>query len=394
MKFNFNSPLLSILLLLLLALSACDSKQKKEGPATINAEISQFPGKYLYLAEVSPDKFKPIDSIPVNQQGIYKFSVNLTSPGIYFLQGGPGRIILIVHPGSEISIKSSGDDMQGKVIITGSDESQRLNEYLMAFDNEKEVIGKLGLALEKGKERKDYSVLRDSIASVYRSLFETQRDLTIKYIKSNLSSLGSIIAINQRSGPNPVLDPVADIKIFASVDSSMMTNYKDNPHSLYFNKSLNEVKKKIAEKKLNDERLAPGKVAPNFTMSQGDGKNISLSDFLGSTVLIQFWGSWQEGQTNEWLALRKLHSETASKATFISIGLEHDEKQWTEVINKYKLSWFHLSDFKFDSSPVITMYNLGNQLPVYFIIAKDGTIYGRYSSVKEVEPDLKKLIKM
>ena len=140
MKFNFNSPLLSILLLLLLALSACDSKQKKEGPATINAEISQFPGKYLYLAEVSPDKFKPIDSIPVNQQGTYKFSVKLTSTGIYFLQGGPGRIILIVHPGSEISIKSSGDDMQGKVKITGSDESQRLNEYLIAFDNEKEII--------------------------------------------------------------------------------------------------------------------------------------------------------------------------------------------------------------------------------------------------------------
>jgi|GEM_PF-5756473 len=394
MKFNSNTPLLSIVLLFLLALSACNTKQKQEGPATINAKISQFPGKYLYLAEVSPDKFTPIDSLPVNPEGPYKFSINLTSSGIYFLQGGPGRIILIVHPGSNIELSSSGDDMQGSVKFTGSEESQKLNDYLISFDKEKEVIGQLGLALEKGKDRKDYSALRDSIANVYKSLFETQRELTIKYLKSNLTSLGTIIAINQRSGPNPVLDPIKDIKLFTSVDSSMMTNFKDNQHAVYFNKSLSEVKKKIAENKLNDERLAPGKIAPNFTMSQADGKNISLSDFLGNTILLQFWGSWQEGQQNEWTALRKLHDETGSKIKFISIGLEHNEKQWMEVITKYKMNWYHLSDFKYDSSPVISMYNLGNQLPVYFIIAKDGTIYGKYTSVKDIEPEIKRLSKM
>jgi len=37
---------------------------------------------------------------------------------------------------------------------------------------------------------------------------------------------------------------------------------------------------------------AKGKPAPAFTFTDKDGKTISLSDFRGKYVLLDFWGSW------------------------------------------------------------------------------------------------------
>jgi cytochrome oxidase Cu insertion factor (SCO1/SenC/PrrC family) len=38
--------------------------------------------------------------------------------------------------------------------------------------------------------------------------------------------------------------------------------------------------------------LAVGKVAPNITGTDEDGKQFQLSDYRGKVVVLDFWGEW------------------------------------------------------------------------------------------------------
>lgn len=44
-------------------------------------------------------------------------------------------------------------------------------------------------------------------------------------------------------------------------------------------------------KKLSERQMA-GKIAPNFTLKDASGKEVSLSDFKGEYVWLNFWASW------------------------------------------------------------------------------------------------------
>ena len=37
---------------------------------------------------------------------------------------------------------------------------------------------------------------------------------------------------------------------------------------------------------------APGNLAPDFTVTDLDGKKLSLSDYKGKVVLLDFWATW------------------------------------------------------------------------------------------------------
>ncbi|WP_409293083.1 peroxiredoxin family protein [Peribacillus sp. SCS-37] len=40
------------------------------------------------------------------------------------------------------------------------------------------------------------------------------------------------------------------------------------------------------------EGVEPGNIAPDFTLSTLDGKTVSLSDYKGKKVLLNFWATW------------------------------------------------------------------------------------------------------
>jgi peroxiredoxin Q/BCP len=40
---------------------------------------------------------------------------------------------------------------------------------------------------------------------------------------------------------------------------------------------------------MSEQRLSPGDIAPDFTLSDGDGKDVSLADFRGQSVVVYFY---------------------------------------------------------------------------------------------------------
>jgi peroxiredoxin len=48
----------------------------------------------------------------------------------------------------------------------------------------------------------------------------------------------------------------------------------------------------LATAALANPELMEGKKAPNFTVKDVDGNSISLKDYEGKTLILNFWATW------------------------------------------------------------------------------------------------------
>ena len=116
--------------------------------------------------------------------------------------------------------------------------------------------------------------------------------------------------------------------------------------SEYLSKSTNE-EYKAAIKEMSDKWavLAAGKPAPAFTLLDINGNNVSLSDFKGKFVFIDFWATWCGPCRQEIPAYKKLMADYKGRnILFISMSVDKDKAAWEKLVNQEKFDWIQLHD--------------------------------------------------
>src|SRR5207237_8539668 len=91
--------------------------------------------------------------------------------------------------------------------------------------------------------------------------------------------------------------------------------------------------------------IAEGKKAPDFTLTNAEGKKVSLSDFKGKDVVVYFYPKDDTpGCTKEACGFRDLNKEL-QKAGVVVLGISSDSgESHTKFAQKYRLPLTLLSD--------------------------------------------------
>lgn len=99
--------------------------------------------------------------------------------------------------------------------------------------------------------------------------------------------------------------------------------------------------------------------AVDFTMKTLAGSEISLSDYSGKYVLLEFWATCCDPCRKENPILRKAYSEFKSKG-FEILGVSFDEKKehWAKTVEQDSISWTTVSDLKGMGGEVATIYSI------------------------------------
>jgi peroxiredoxin Q/BCP len=129
--------------------------------------------------------------------------------------------------------------------------------------------------------------------------------------------------------------------------------------------------------------LKEGDKAPAFTANDQDGKQVSLSDFTGKTVILYFYPKDDTpGCTLEACSFRDNYQSLLSKG-FAIVGVStDDEKSHTKFISKFQLPFTLISD---TDHHIVNAYGVWGEKNMYgkkymgttrrtFIINKDGVI--------------------
>ncbi|HXB43980.1 MAG TPA: TlpA disulfide reductase family protein [Puia sp.] len=155
--------------------------------------------------------------------------------------------------------------------------------------------------------------------------------------------------------------------------------------------------KRIEDYIAKEESLLIGKQAPNFAQTDANGNNISLKDFRGKFVLLDFWASWCVPCREENPYLKEAYAKYHNKGfTIISFSLDGNETKnaWKDAIKQDALSWTQVCDFKVWRGEVVNEYNLfGKGIPRSFLINPAGQIIAKDLRGDEVEKKLAEILK-
>ena len=114
-----------------------------------------------------------------------------------------------------------------------------------------------------------------------------------------------------------------------------------------------------------------GTSAPDFSLVDVNGKVVTLKQFSGKVVFLDFWAPWCDPCREELPALDALYKKYRSDGLeVIGIDIDYSEKLVAEFLQKVPVAFTILIDKK----GVIRRGYSFRTLPTAFIIGRDGVI--------------------
>lgn len=141
-------------------------------------------------------------------------------------------------------------------------------------------------------------------------------------------------------------------------------------------------------------KLGAGNEAPPFTLSDPSGRKVSLSDYKGKVVYLDFWATWCGPCVAEFPHAHSLRQEFVGKdVAFVYVSVDDDYSRWSTYVMMQGGQGIHLNTPGL-KTPMTEAYNL-KAVPRYMLIDRKGFIAdsnAKKPSEKGIKEDIEMLL--
>ncbi len=350
MKYLFFAVLLALV-------SGCSEKNSR---LLVTATVTGNPEKQLVSLVAVDFGMGPVllDTATLEPgNSTVELSTGLAEPAVYKLEFEKGkRFILFANDTPFIHFDMNWE--RPADYTTSSPGSASLQQLLRLTDNGLKSVDSVQSLVNLQSD----DSLRNAQQQIADDLRMDVKHAVSGYIDTTRSSIVAIYALGfiNRFG--------SDTALVTRKVTRIAQNFATDPTVKAFTKAYFDQKAKEAK------AITSGKAAPDFTLPDTQGQNVSLSDYQGKYTLVDFWASWCGPCREENPEIVKAY-DTYKERNFAVLGvsLDNNREAWLKAIEKDGLTWQQVSDLKKWESPVVELYDI-NAIPFSVLLDPQGRV--------------------
>ena len=382
---NTNLKLLMIVIVTIFSFSC---KEKSGTNFEVNGTIanieklaSQYPTLFrkdslkVFLYEVPfGNEIPPVqlDSAYVTpKNNSFTLSANVQHIGMIDVMLENGPMIPLVNDEEKVTVMIDLDSRDNFYSVKGSPASQQMRDFIMGYTEKSN-------AAETAFKNLDSLKLRSSSDSVLLGA-TNQKNSSLEamnsYSKQFLSTVNHPVVAAFILGTSSATLPVNELETELN---KQLQKYPSDQSLTFLKKQFDARKAQLAQRDANmsqqQQNSWVGKKAPQLTLPDQNGKDISLDAFKGKYVLVDFWASWCKPCREENPNVVKAFNEFKNKNfTILGVSLDREKASWLQAIQDDQLAWTHVSDLAFWDSKAVQAYKFEG-IPYNVLIDPSGTI--------------------
>ena len=130
--------------------------------------------------------------------------------------------------------------------------------------------------------------------------------------------------------------------------------------------------------------LMPGEPAPDFTVVDLDGKQVSLSSYKGMVVFLDFWATWCAPCRVAMPKVKALEEKFKDRedVAFLKVNVLDERQRWKDFVAKEAMGGRNFFAGKPETQALLKAYNFDG-VPHYVLIGQDGKLIDAQAGLQE-----------
>lgn len=291
----------------------------------------------------------------------FHYRVAATNGRVFYGDGGTVSVVLQSDERVQMSLKMQRSGYL-KARVRGSElnaDIQFVSNRIRAARHDYEA-----LAAMIGKKGRENPSLPDSLRGLLSQKQTALQRLYVDYIEANPAKEASAYLLYEMGGRR-------GSELYDKLDKQIFVGtFRPVADLVEYYREVTRVRQAARM------QITEGKPAPDFTLRDRNGEQVTLSSLRGKWVVVEFWGSWDQRSLRGMEAMKRAYAKHKDRLEIVGVACNDLPDKWRAALDEYELPWLNVIDPS-DAAPaesVALRFGVG-VYPTKYILTPEGNVH-------------------